>query len=518
MKTALMSALVALGWIGLTGNIPAVAQNGASVPVIATPDSPVSPSAPAAQRQADSQTPSPDAQTPAYGSAATPSAAPYAPAGGPTLVDNGLWEGAMVGPGCSKCGGGNANPPDWYTMQGVRILSRSKPRTLNIAFEAPSTGLFSVQEVTGSPTAEFQVVNVTTPTASVTTSTGTTVSYEAMNTKSIGLNVAPGYDMTIGHYFCRDRNNNDHFVEFSFWGLNSWSDSKTINGVLVPTYDETVAYTQDQVNQINAGSVVPTTVANENYGNLRTPYPELNQLPGATPQQQTLSLAFNNGTSYAISYRSNINNFEINGRIVPRGEPDRLVLHPDGRWREECQPGTYMSYLYGLRYMQLDENFTFHSQTEGFFTPSPNLVRYTGTGDYDIVTHNDMLGLQIGADMTFRKCKWAWGVQAKAGPYINFSNEDSTISGQVVGPSLPNVTQRLVGDRYTAAIISEVGFQAIYKFRPNLMARAAWDFMWVSGVALAPEQLQFVANPTERINTNGTIFSQGVSLGLEWMW
>jgi hypothetical protein len=42
--------------------------------------------------------------------------------------------------------------------------------------------------------------------------------------------------------------------------------------------------------------------------------------------------------------------------------------------------------------------------------------------------------------------------------------------------------------------------------------------MWISGVALAPEQLQFVASPTERINTNGTIFSQGVSLGLEWMW
>ena len=35
--------------------------------------------------------------------------------------------------------------------------------------------------------------------------------------------MAAGYDVTIGHYFCRDRNNNDHFVEFTFWGLNSWS-------------------------------------------------------------------------------------------------------------------------------------------------------------------------------------------------------------------------------------------------------------------------------------------------------
>ena len=54
--------------------------------------------------------------------------------------------------------------------------------------------------------------------------------------------MAAGYDVTIGHYFCRDGNNNDHFVEFTFWGLNSWSRSKTINGYLVPVYDEDQDY------------------------------------------------------------------------------------------------------------------------------------------------------------------------------------------------------------------------------------------------------------------------------------
>ena len=37
------------------------------------------------------------------------------------------------------------------------------------------------------------------------------------------------------------------------------------------------------------------------------------------------------------------------------------MLHPDGQWQRECQPGTYMSYLYGLRFMQIDETFKFHS-------------------------------------------------------------------------------------------------------------------------------------------------------------
>ena len=38
-----------------------------------------------------------------------------------------------------------------------------------------------------------------------------------------------------------------------------------------------------------------------------------------------------------------------------------------------------------------------------------------------------------------------------------------------------------------SALVGEIGFQATYKFRPNLMARAAWDFMWITGVALAPD-------------------------------
>ncbi len=327
--------------------------------------------------------------------------------------------------------------------------------------------------------------------------------------------------MTIGHYFCRDRNNNDHFVEFSFWGLNSWSTSKSINGQLVPTYDESVRYSQSGANSINSGSLVPDTVPNEDVGSLRTPYPELSELPGATPSQQTLSLAFNNGTNYTIDYRSTMNNFEVNGRISPRGEPDRMVLHPDGRWREECQPGMYMSYLYGLRFMQLDESFMFHSMSQGFFQPDPNastIVQYNGGGDYDIVTHNSMLGLQIGTDMTFRSCRWTWGVNAKLGPYINFASQNSSIDGQVTGPALPVVNEQLVGVHYNAALIGQVGFQATYKFRPNLVGRAGWDFMWINGVALAPEQLQFVATPNSNCNTNGSIFSQGVSLGLEWLW
>jgi hypothetical protein len=244
-------------------------------------------------------------------------------------------------------------------------------------------------------------------------------------------------------------------------------------------------------------------------------------LPAKTTADFVLSDAFNFATEHTISYRSTMNNFEIDGRFSPRGREDQLVMQPNGRWRRECQQGTYMSYLYGIRFMQIDERFNLHSVSQQSITTTvPNQTPVTtvknGGGDYEIVTHNDLLGLQIGADMTFRKCRWAWCVRSKIGTYINFANQGSGINASATG--LPNVSISDSGTKHDAALIGEVGFEASYKFRPNLVGRAGWDFMWISGVALAPDQLQFTSSPANTINVNGTIFSQGLSLGLEWLW
>jgi hypothetical protein len=190
-----------------------------------------------------------------------------------------------------------------------------------------------------------------------------------------------------------------------------------------------------------------------------------------------------------------------------------LVLHPDGKWQRECQPGTYMSYLYGIRFMQVDETFTFHSRSQGIY----NSAIVGATGDYDVVTHNDMLGFQVGAEMTFRRCRWSWGLTAKVGPYVNFASQSSTIDASVEGVS-DSVNQQIDAAHCVAAVVCETGVETTYKFRPNLIGHASYDLMWVSGLALAPNQLQFVASPLDRVAASGTIFSQGVSLGLEWLW
>jgi hypothetical protein len=473
----------------------------------------------ATQGSPDKQASNRETQASADASVASPSVV----ANSPAVVDNGLWEGASVGPCCSQCGGGNAPPPDWYTLQGVRILSRSMPRKDTLVRESPSTGTYTAMP---DQAGDYHVYNnvsayVTYPSGSI--GVPVTATTEVLNTKQIGLGASAGYNLTLGHYFCRDRNNNDHFIEFTFWGFNSWSSSKTINGQPVPIYDEDETYSAAQASLINFGEMVPTQTSPAKYrGSLRTGFPMATstELDGAaTPQQKTLSLAFNNGTQDDLSYGSTMNNFEINGRFCQRGVADRLVLHPDGQWRRECEPGTYMSYLYGVRFMQINETFKFHSISQGQYGEDWTLATQDAVGDYDVVAHNSLLGLQVGADMMFRKCRWAWGIEAKIGPYINFNDQTSLIDAVVTdGTSHPSYSNRLSDSACTAALIGEIGFQATYKFRPNLMGRAAYDFMWISGVALAPEQLQFVSGPVNKVNSNGSIFSEGVSFGLEWMW
>lgn len=445
MKTALTSTLMALTWIGLAGGKPVVAQH--------TPQS---------HAQTDTVTGQVDVAarensvtgdvSQSSGMVAADPPSPLMPNGG-LLIDNGLWDGMPVGPCCAICGGGSGCPPNWYIEQGVRVLTRSKPRGTDISSDFDGGTLQPV-----------------------------------LNNRTAGPDISMAYATAFGHYFARDKLNRDHFVEFSYWGLNGWRDEATVSGTR--TSSEDGAETME-------------------YGTLYSQY----ALVGTSLD------GFDRADFQTTRYSSYNHNFELNGRISPRGRNDRLVLHPNGKWRRECQPGTYMSYLYGVRFMQIDETFQFHSEgtTLTYDTASGQLIdTKTYTGDYDVSTHNNLLGIQIGADMTFRKCRWSWGIRSKLTPCLNLSDQVSQIHADMA--TQPDFSRRLAETKHEAALLGEVGFTATYKFRPNLMGRASYDIIWVTGLALAPEQLQFNTNPVNQINTNGMICYQGLSLSLEWLW
>lgn len=385
-------------------------------------------------------------------------------------VDNGLWEGCEPGNCCAVCGGGYCTPPCWYTEQGARIMSRSRPR---------STAL-GVVFVEGTSTSGTSII----------------VADNILTTKSINYDAAAGYSATIGRYLGRDSQDRDDFLEFSYWGMNTWVDSALVHGTRVTS-----------TSYFNR----PIT-----FGSLQSPYLTNGYIVTGTIVNGMGVGGFNQADIQTFTVNSEMHNWELNLRLSPRGRPDQLVLHPNGRWRRECQPGTYMSYLVGLRYMTLGDGALWHGQG----TIDDNGDVHFISADYNVKTENDLLGLQIGSELTFRRCKWSWGVRAKVGPYINFARDVQDIKNNAIGDPFNSVflDSRLIAKKQIISLVGEVGFEATYKFKPNLMGRAAYDFMWINGLALAPEQYQFTTTPISAINTNGSIFSHGLSLALEWCW
>jgi len=329
---------------------------------------------------------------------------------------------------CAVCGEGRDCPPRLYVEQGARILTRSRTRDQ----------LISQEFIAG-----FGFV-------------------PKMFVRSLNFDITAGYTITLGKYLGRDDEKRDHFCEFTYWGLNEWSETYTVNA------EDGFLWTR-----------FPSTVG-----------------------------GFNEVDQHTQSYQSNINNFELNVRIRPRGPRDRQVMR-SGRWRRECNIGCYPSYLIGIRGLAVNEKYDLLSLGFG--------ARDGIIGDYDIKTHNNLIGLQIGADMIFRRCKWNWGIKGKVGPYLNFSDQSSDIfiSDFRVGP---DTSARRAATKDDAALVAEFGFTGNYKPRPNISLRASYDFMWITGLALGPDQLDFdVASPS-RINDNGNIYYHGLSLTAELIW
>jgi hypothetical protein len=466
VKTALTSVLVALGAMSLSINSRAAAQQ-------AMP--PSGPAYAAVQQPGllEPQVAAPNANLP---SAGVPMPSPTAKSAADTsmLIDNGLWDNAAVPACCAICGGGCCAPPDWYLEQDVRIFNRSRPRDVGIGFLS-STGKVD------------------------------TLADEVLNSRTATPNISAIWGMTFGHYFARDTLNRDHFIEFTFWGLNNWRDEASFNGQRLSILNSAGEKTSEQGSLYSGYSTtsVLNTATSTNVWVLNGTY-----MPG-----------FDKADRQTTYYLSSTNNFEINGRISPRGREDRLVLHPNGKWRRECQPGLYMSYLYGLRFMQINETFRFHSESRVDTYQGGVLIdSREDTGDYGIVAHNNLLGFQVGADMTWRQCRWSWGLRSKIGPFVNFADQVSDISSVSSDPTIDPFLRRLSWSKHGGALVAQAGIEATYKFRPNLVGRAMYDITWVSGVALAPEQLQFNTEPANRINTNGLAYFHGITLGLEWLW
>jgi len=161
--------------------------------------------------------------------------------------------------------------------------------------------------------------------------------------------------------------------------------------------------------------------------------------------------------------------------------------------------------LAGFRYFQLDENFNINSEDFN-----------NGTSDYSIAVRNSLFGGQLGArlessgDVAYLRCTTkagVYGVDSDQRTHLaDFDNSfvfrDSSTSGNDV------------------AFIGEVNLEAIVPLTSHCRLRAGYNVMWVEGISLAMDQLDFTDTPTSgtALDQSGGAFFYGANVGFEATW
>jgi len=188
--------------------------------------------------------------------------------------------------------------------------------------------------------------------------------------------------------------------------------------------------------------------------------------------------------SMTVSYESQLHSVELN-----RG-------HESGGW----------TWLTGLRYLNLSESFQILSTDLD-----------TGTSAYDLRTSNNLLGAQVGGRRAGGLGPLEWIFGAKAGVYANIASQN-----QVVPDFPPPYLLRAATQSSTTnvAFVGELNLLLGYAVNEHWTLRGGYNLLWVGGVAMAPNQLDFTDTGTagSNLDLGGTLFLHGVSVGVEARW
>lgn len=182
----------------------------------------------------------------------------------------------------------------------------------------------------------------------------------------------------------------------------------------------------------------------------------------------------------AVTYSSELQNFEINGR---RAYSD------------------WVTWFVGFRALQIDELLTANINA--------------GAATHSVATRNRLYGAQLGVDALLLDCDyWYFNAVGKVGIYGNSAEQVTTTAG--IGGALPLINYT-GGD---ASFVGELGFNANYRLTDRLTFLAGYNLLWVNSLALAPDQLAATDLTTGvgALDVGGNLFYHGFNVGLEYGW
>jgi hypothetical protein len=362
--------------------------------------------------------------------------------------------------GCGPCGGGCLQPT-WFVGADFVYLDRDTAREANLS------GYNRV----------IVVNNVPVP-----------IPTKRMTTQNVGFGFEPGLRFTVGRYMGVDFLKRVHSLEFSYFGQFHYSGGAHVTG--------------QTVTQFNI---------------LGQPLFSIGDLFSFFPQSTS---GFTGANFQSATYSSKMNSFELNWRVRRPLGRDSLVAKPDNSWWRRCTTGATPSFLLGVRYLSIPEEFGFFSQGPRIFydgTGQP-VESSTASGSYLIRSTNDMFGFQVGGDLVQQFSRFNVGFRGKAGLYSNWVTQSSVVSASEDPLFAVNPSRAFGAQGQHAAFVGEIGFNGTYHLRQNFDLKLGYDFMWVARIANAPLQIQRQIGSEPRVNINGGTLFQGLSAGVELFW
>jgi hypothetical protein len=165
----------------------------------------------------------------------------------------------------------------------------------------------------------------------------------------------------------------------------------------------------------------------------------------------------------------------------------------------------------GFRYLNLREHFQIYGEKG---------IEPGESGTYDLRTSNNLYGAQLGARVRRWGTRLGWEATGKAGMFANDAQQEQYLFDYPDWPAEFPFRPVTSASEVQMSFVGELNLTAIYRLNDVWNLRAGYNLMWITGVALAPDQLDFSAEigAGNQINSGGSVFLHGVSCGLEARW
>ena len=225
--------------------------------------------------------------------------------------------------------------------------------------------------------------------------------------------------------------------------------------------------------------------------------------------------AFTNGWDFdldsaRLTSASSLNMCEVNiftSRVTTKGGPrSPFPWHRvHGTFEHEFQ------WLGGFRWAGFNDVANLHVDAS---TTGGN-----NDGTYSITTNSQMLGPQIGFKTKRRWNNWStegWAKTMLAGTFLNADSAPIETLGSGGTTYRDQTSARDVG----VGFIGDINYSIVRRLNRKWSLRAGYNLIWISGVALAPNQFDFTNTPTsgKTLANTGNVFLHGANLGLEAKW